>query len=93
MLVKNLYTKFGNVASNEVVLEENGDLTFYSYTKKIATYTPKTKKLTLTKLWTFSKTTNFYLLQFLKRYCGIKTNKNELAAGTVKNIDVIMEEV
>lgn len=86
MAVRNLFTKFGNPAAQQIVqIDENGE-TFYSYGTAIARRA-KDGKLTLTRAWNYSATTNYYRGQFTGY--GAPETRKLIAAGDIEVVSYL----
>lgn len=68
-----------NIANNQMIIEEDTYLTFYSYNTCIAKFNKKDNKLYLnSEMWDYSKTTRRYFKLFIEEYTNLAyKNKKE----------------
>lgn len=84
MKVKNLIGYNGNEVVNQIVIEDNGNTYFQSYSSLVVK--AEGSKITLGPDWNYSKTTMKYVKLFLEDYCGLadmckKNIEKEIKAG------------
>lgn len=82
--VRSLYTKFGNPAAQQVVVEDETGETFYSYDTPIA-HRAVDGTLRLSRYWNYSNTTNYYRAQFTGY--SVPETRKLIASGTVQVVD------
>lgn len=80
-----LKTNGGNIAPQQIVLDNGNERLFKSYGTNIAIYDVFKKELTLTEDWEYSRTTLKYLRQFINTCTIYKCDSK-------KDIEKLIEE-
>jgi hypothetical protein len=85
--------KIIELQKNQIVVQDENTIEFYSYWTLIAKL--EKAELYLTSYWNYSKTTTRYLLEFMRKFVWVDTNSKEirkdLEKWLIKLLEIMLE--